>query len=158
MVVSDSHGGTWRLLDEFTVSSAVGNERAVVERVAEAVRGLGLSPAREDCLRTAVAEATMNAIEHGNRFRAELPVTIRVRASANELAVEIADQGGDRTIPEPPPPDLDAKLAGLQSPRGWGMFLIRNMVDDLRVTSDGTHHLVELILTLGGDGHDSETA
>jgi anti-sigma regulatory factor (Ser/Thr protein kinase) len=158
MVVSNAQGGTWRLLDEFSVPSAVGNERAVMERVAEAVRGLGLTPARVDRLRTAVAEATMNAIEHGNQFRADLPVTIRVRASADELAVGIADRGGDRVMPEPPPPDLDAKLAGLQSPRGWGLFLIRNMVDDLRVTSDGSHHLVELILILGGDGDDGETA
>jgi anti-sigma regulatory factor (Ser/Thr protein kinase) len=33
-----------------------------------------------------------------------------------------------------------------QSPRGWGLFLIKNLVDEMQVTSDETHHTVELIL------------
>ena len=43
-------------------------------------------------------------------------------------------------------PDLDAKLAGMQSPRGWGLFLIRNMVDELHTTTDEVHHTVELVM------------
>jgi anti-sigma regulatory factor (Ser/Thr protein kinase) len=43
-------------------------------------------------------------------------------------------------------PDIDAKLAGLQSPRGWGLFLIRNMVDELNTSSDDRHHTVELVV------------
>ena len=35
-------------------------------------------------------------------------------------------------IPEAEAPDLEAKLEGLQKPRGWGLFLIQNMVDDVR--------------------------
>ena len=46
-------------------------------------------------------------------------------------------------------PDLDAKLAGLQSSRGWGLFLIQNMVDELHVSSDDRHHTVELIMNRG---------
>jgi hypothetical protein len=38
----------------------------------------------------------------------------------------------------------------LQSPRGWGLFLIKNMVDDMHITSDDTHHTVELVLHLKG--------
>ena len=40
---------------------------------------------------------------------------------------------------------------GAQAPRGWGLFLIKNMVDDMRVSGDGTHHTVELFLNLKGD-------
>jgi hypothetical protein len=47
-------------------------------------------------------------------------------------------------------PDLEAKLAGMQSPRGWGLFLIQNMVDEMNVTGDEHHHTVELILHLDG--------
>ena len=51
-------------------------------------------------------------------------------------------------------PDLEAKLAGLQKPRGWGLFLIENMVDELRVSDADGRHTVELVLNLegGGDG------
>jgi anti-sigma regulatory factor (Ser/Thr protein kinase) len=45
-----------------------------------------------------------------------------------------------------PAPDLEAKLSGQQSPRGWGLFLIRNMVDEMRVTTVPGHNVMELIL------------
>jgi anti-sigma regulatory factor (Ser/Thr protein kinase) len=139
-----------RLLDEFEVSSEPGTERAAVERVARAVAELDLSASRMERLKTAVGEGVMNAAEHGNQGRPELPVAIRVTASATELEVAVTDQGGDQPIPEAPQPDLEAKLAGAQGPRGWGLFLIRNMVDDLRTSGDELHHTVHLIVHLGG--------
>jgi anti-sigma regulatory factor (Ser/Thr protein kinase) len=91
----------------------------------------------------------MNAIEHGNCNRPELPVEIRVQASASEVLVEIVDQGGaGAPIGEAETPDLYAKLDGAQSPRGWGLFLIKSMVDDMRVSSDERHHRIELIMHL----------
>jgi anti-sigma regulatory factor (Ser/Thr protein kinase) len=151
-----------RLLDEFEVPSEIGSERAPVERVVRAVAPLDLPASRIEQLRTAVAETIMNAVEHGNNGRPELPVAIRVTASATELEVAVTDQGGDRPIPEAPDPDLEAKLAGMQDPRGWGLFLIRNMVDDLRISGDPLHHTVHLVMHLGGArggreaGDDSE--
>jgi anti-sigma regulatory factor (Ser/Thr protein kinase) len=140
----------------FTIPSEQGNERAASERVAEAVASLGLEPARLERLKTAVSEAVMNAIEHGNQSNPELPVEIGIRRDGAELLVRITDQGGDREIAEAETPDLEAKLDGLQKPRGWGLFLIKNMVDDLRVTTDGIHHTAELVMRLegGNDGDD----
>ena len=101
-------------------------------------------------LKTAVGEATMNAMEHGNQYREQAPVSIRLETTPDRLSVFITDQGGGQDIPEPETPDLEAKLEGMQSPRGWGLFLIKNMVDDLQVTTDDRHHTVELILHLKG--------
>jgi serine phosphatase RsbU (regulator of sigma subunit)/anti-sigma regulatory factor (Ser/Thr protein kinase) len=143
-----------RLLDEFTVASETGVERAAVLRVTSTVAPLELPAARLEQLKTAVAETIMNAVEHGNQGRAELPVTIRVTASAASLEVAVTDQGGERPIPDAPEPDLDAKLAGLQAPRGWGLFLIRNMVDDLRTSGDGRHHTVHLLMRLDKEAAD----
>jgi serine phosphatase RsbU (regulator of sigma subunit)/anti-sigma regulatory factor (Ser/Thr protein kinase) len=136
---------------EFSFPSQPGNERQAIERVAQAVQGLGLPAGRLEKLKTAVGEATMNAMEHGNRYRPDVPVKIRVVAGAQQLSVFITDAGGGREIPQAETPDIQAKLDGQQSPRGWGLFLIRNMVDDLRVTSDAQHHTVELILRWKGD-------
>jgi anti-sigma regulatory factor (Ser/Thr protein kinase) len=135
---------------EFSIPSQPGNERLAIERVAQAVEQLRLPLGRLEKLKTAVGEATMNAMEHGNRYRQDLPVKIRVEATAQQLSVFITDSGGGREIPQAETPDLEAKLDGLQSPRGWGLFLIRNMVDDLQVTSDAQHHTVELILRWEG--------
>ncbi len=142
-----------RLLADFTVRSQPGNERLAMQQVADAVGELSLPPARLERLKTAVAEATMNAIEHGNENRAELPVAIRVTASEERVAVQVTDRGGERAIPEnPETPDLEAKLAGLQKPRGWGLYVIKNMVDEMHVSSDSTHHTVELVLRLADRG------
>jgi anti-sigma regulatory factor (Ser/Thr protein kinase) len=152
---SDSEGrnGTRRVLAELSVPSEPGNERRAMEVVAGAVKGAGLTEQRLERLKTAVAEATMNAMEHGNGYRAEVPVKIRVLSSEADLSVRITDQGGS-PVPDPDKeaPDLEAKLEGLQTPRGWGLFLIKNMVDEMHVTSDESHHTIELVMHLeGGD-------
>ena len=138
----------WRRLDEWALPSAPGNERLAIARVAEVVGALDLAPERLEALKTAVGEATMNAMEHGNNYSPNLPVTIEVVASQTALAVRITDEGGSDVIPQAAMPDLDAKLAGLDTPRGWGLYLIKSFVDEVRVTGDGVHHTVELILAL----------
>jgi serine phosphatase RsbU (regulator of sigma subunit)/anti-sigma regulatory factor (Ser/Thr protein kinase) len=149
-VVDATEEGTpmrhWKELAEFTVPSAPGNERIAMQRVAEIVANENLPSSRLERLKTAVAEATMNAMEHGNRYQPELDVLIQVAESRSALRVRITDHGGDRAIPETTAPDIDAKLSGQQSPRGWGLFLIRNMVDELHTSSDDVHHTVELVM------------
>jgi serine phosphatase RsbU (regulator of sigma subunit)/anti-sigma regulatory factor (Ser/Thr protein kinase) len=137
-----------RRLAAFEVASEPGNERQAIDQVAEAVAGLGLDDARLERLKTAVGEATMNAIEHGNQNRPELPVEVGVAADDAQVTVRITDQGGERPLPEVETPDIEAKLAGLQTPRGWGLFLIQNMVDELRTTVDEQHHTIELVMHL----------
>jgi anti-sigma regulatory factor (Ser/Thr protein kinase) len=140
--------GHERRLAAFVVASEEGNERLAIDQVAEAVAGLGLDDARLERLKTAVGEATMNAIEHGNRNRPELPVEVSVVADKTDVKVRITDQGGERPLPEVETPDIEAKLAGLQTPRGWGLFLIENMVDELRTAVDEHHHTIELVMHL----------
>ncbi len=155
---SDQKGrnGAWRVLAELSVPREPGNERLAMERVAEVVKELGLSEQRLEKLKTAVAETTMNAMEHGNRYRPEVPVVIDVLSSGADLSVRINDQGKS-LVPDPDAevPDLEAKLEGLQTPRGWGLFLIRNMVDEMHITSDEVHHAVGLVMHLEG-GEDAD--
>ena len=149
---SKGRNGTWRVLAELSVPSEPGNERTATEVVAGAIKDVGLTEQRLERLKTAVAEATMNAMEHGNEYRPEVPVKIQVLSSEADLSVRITDQGGS-PVPDPnkAAPDLEAKLEGLQTPRGWGLFLIKNMVDEMHVTSDESHHTIELVMHLEGD-------
>jgi anti-sigma regulatory factor (Ser/Thr protein kinase) len=144
-----------RRLDAFELPSEPGNERLALARVAETVQGLGLSDARLEKLKTAVAEATMNAIEHGNGNRAEIPVEVEVTQQGDEIVVAISDQGGEEhpSNSEAEQPDLLKKLDGAQSPRGWGLFLIRNMVDAMDITTNGQRHTIWLTVRTGGAAH-----
>lgn len=135
----------------FCVDSSPGNEREAMIRVAEAVATLALPSDRLDKLRTAVSEAAMNAIEHGNQGLAELPIEVDVDAVGGVLTVRISDEGRSGPVGQAEVPDLEAKLDGLQKPRGWGLFLIENMVDELRSYDADGRHTVELVLNLEGD-------
>ncbi len=136
----------WRTLAELAVPSEPGNERRAMKEVAASVDGLGLSKRSLERLKTAVAEATMNAMEHGNKYRKDAPVLIHVSASETELSVRITDEGSGPKNPAPETPDLEAKLESQQSPRGWGLFLIESMVDEMKISGDQDHYTVELIL------------
>jgi serine phosphatase RsbU (regulator of sigma subunit)/CHASE1-domain containing sensor protein/anti-sigma regulatory factor (Ser/Thr protein kinase) len=144
-----------RILSDFTFPSEPGNERRAMEEVARAVSGLGLPERTLERLKTAVAEATMNAMEHGNRYNPNVPVKIQVWLLEERLLVRIIDRGS-----APPPssttevPDLEAKLVGTQTRRGWGLFVIQNMVDEVRVSGNPDHHTIELVMHLerGEDG------
>src|ERR687889_1890704 len=105
---SDSRGrnGTWRVLAELSVPSELGNERHATEVVAGAIKDVGLEGQRLERLKTAVAEATMNAMEHGNHYRPEAPVKIQVLSSEADLSVRITDQGGS-PVPDTQVPDLE---------------------------------------------------
>jgi len=140
--------GPTHQLVEFEVPSAEGNERLALQRVSAIVTPLGLDQARLKRLETAVGEATMNAMEHGNGYRVDQPVTVRVLTEANLVRVQITDLGGGAPERETEEPDIEAKLAGLQRPRGWGLFLIKNMVDEAHETSDGAGHTLELVMHL----------
>ena len=142
-----------RTLADFSVPSEPGNERLALKTVAATATNLGISGENLERLKTAVAEATMNAMEHGNGYRPEVPVELQVLATDRDLLVRITDRGSG-----PPPredadaPDLEAKLEGMQTARGWGLFLIKSMVDEMNISGDEGHHTVELVVHLGAEG------
>jgi anti-sigma regulatory factor (Ser/Thr protein kinase) len=138
------------VLVEFNVTSEEGNERVAIDRVVDAVDGLALPTKTLERLKTAVGETVMNAIEHGNKYREDLEVAVVVSASPERIAVKVTDHGGDRPIPTAETPDIEAKLVGDQSPRGWGLFLVGQMVDDLKSTSHDGLHTVELVMNREG--------
>jgi serine phosphatase RsbU (regulator of sigma subunit)/anti-sigma regulatory factor (Ser/Thr protein kinase) len=144
----------WKSLALFHLPSRAGNERQAMEKVVQSLLDVELPVARLERLKTAVSEATMNAMEHGNHYREDLSVDIEVLTQPDAVKVLITDHGGQQDIPMTETPDLEAKLEGLQSPRGWGLFLIKNMVDDMQVTTDKDHHTVALILKRQGEDHE----
>lgn len=149
----DDVTGSVQVLASYELPSRPGGERAVVDRLREILDTdrVALADDRRAALETAVAEAAMNAMEHGNQNLAELPVEVAVRIEGDLLVVAVTDQGRGAAMPtDVEDPDIEAKLRGDQSPRGWGLFLIRNMVDDMRVTTEAGKQTVELMMRLGG--------
>ena len=138
-----SEGTGWRLLAALQAPSRPDGERALIARVERAIAGVRLSASQVENVRTAVSEAVMNAVEHGNHERPELPVTVRVLSGEGRLRIEVTDRGA-WPFRAPDEPSLAAKLAGEQPARGWGRHLIAAMTDEMADSGDATHHTVRI--------------
>jgi anti-sigma regulatory factor (Ser/Thr protein kinase) len=65
------------------------------------------------------------------------------------LLVRVIDRGsGPTSSLTAKGPDLEAKLENTQTARGWGVFLMERMVDEVRVSGNPDHHTVELVMRL----------
>ncbi len=147
---SDPERVAWSTVTAFSLPSQPGNERVAIQQVIEAIEPLGLPPSSIERLQTAVGEGVMNAMEHGNKYQPDVPVVIRAEVSNGAIRVGITDQGDPIPL-ESEQPDIELKLAGMQSPRGWGMFLIKNMVDEMQVVDDAAGHTLQLMIQRKGD-------
>jgi len=110
--------------------SEIGYEKVAMNSAAALAEIMGFSPDRIDDLRTAVGEACLNAVEHGNRCLANIKVLVTLRTQDGELCVAIQDRGSHAIIAQSRP-SLDEKIRGNDRARGWGMFLIENLVDEM---------------------------
>jgi serine phosphatase RsbU (regulator of sigma subunit)/anti-sigma regulatory factor (Ser/Thr protein kinase) len=136
------------ILTEFSLPSLSGNDRAAMERVSSVLNPYNLETGLLQRIKTAVAETALNAIEHGNLYQPELPVTLRVMTTLKALSIRVSDCGDKRSIPELTPPNLTDKLEGKQPSRGWGLYLIKNMTDDFRIYNYESGNTVELLFKL----------
>ena len=113
---------------------------------------MGFRDDRVEDLKTAVAEACINAIEHGNRLNDKLSVGVVLSAGVDSLEVKVIDDGKGMSK-RPAKPDIDRKMHGEEGPRGMGMFLIQALVDEAEwvAGSNGKSSYVRLMIRLDKD-------
>jgi serine/threonine-protein kinase RsbW len=76
-----------------------------------------------------VAEACLNAIEHGNKMDTSTKVGITLTIEESKLQVSVKDEG--KGFKEIPNPSIENKIGGKDKPRGWGIFLIKSLVNEV---------------------------
>ena len=116
-------------LVQVSLPSELGYEKVAMSTAASVAKLMGFSEDRIDDLKTAVAEACINAIEHGNELNSALSVGVMLSTSEDRLEVRVIDEGAGLNAAAPTP-DIDLKVSGEQDPRGLGMFLIQSLVDE----------------------------
>ncbi|OXS59141.1 hypothetical protein B1A99_10925 [Cohnella sp. CIP 111063] len=113
---------------EWRIPSRIGCEKRVMRKVAAAVAGHCPGEERSEEMATAVAEACLNAIEHGNRLVSRLPVTVRLTVDSEKYRIRVFDQGS--AVPEVRPDSLTlAERWQAERPRGWGLRIIDSLAD-----------------------------
>ncbi len=120
---------------ELHIPSELGYEKVAMAAAASVARKMGFSPDRIEDLKTALAEACINAIEHGNRQRADTHVLVVLTVEDSRLQIDVRDQG-DQVIPaDAPTPHIEDRIDGTTPSRGWGMFLIQHLMDEVEFVS-----------------------
>lgn len=115
---------------EIHIPSVLGYEKVAMDSAAAVARLMQFHESRIEDLKTAVAEACTNAMEHGNRMKQDTRVMVTLKMGNKSLEVNVADQGQGlkKSVPEP---SLEKQLRDCEDTRGWGMFLIKNLVDEV---------------------------
>lgn len=141
-----------QMLDERTLEvnlpNKMGYERIAMECSASFAKIVGLARDRVDDLKTAVAEACLNAMEHGNKGRTDARVIVTMNFDHCTFSITVMDEG-EGVVELPEDPDIEKKVEQLQAPRGLGIFLIRKLVDEVefnKITNQG--NVVRMVLKM----------
>jgi serine/threonine-protein kinase RsbW len=113
----------------------VPNVELVAAKAVETLgRALGMHQTRVEAASVALVEACLNAMEHGGG-----PVVVRVQGDSRDskpcLSIEVEDHG-QGFDPERAPRNSSTKVLGSASKRGWGLTLIRELMDEVQIQSE----------------------
>ena len=113
------------------LSNELGYERIAMACSASFAQMFGCSPERIEDLKTVVAEAAINAMQHGNKGRADARVIVYMNCRDSVINVSVIDEG-DGIKEFPPDPDTERIIDELDPPIGYGVFLINQLADKVQ--------------------------
>src|ERR1700753_3631469 len=137
---------------EVKLPSRLGFEKVAMGTAASVAKLMGFPDDRIEDLKTALAEACINAIEHGNHLDEKLCVGVILSVTDEALEVKVMDDGSG-IGKTPAKPNIDRKMHGEEDPRGMGMFLIQALVDEAEWVkgTQGKSSYVRLVIRLDKD-------
>jgi len=123
---------------EISLPNQIGYERIAMACSESFAKMLGLSLERIEDLKTIVAEAAINAMQHGNKERPDTRVTVSMTFKDDTIHIAVMDEG-DGVKELTPTPDIERIVNELDPPVGFGTFLIRELADQVEFdkTADG---------------------
>ena len=121
----------------------VPNVELVAAKAVETLGGaLGMHQTHVEAASVAMVEACLNAMEHGGG-----PFTVRLRSDNHDsrqcLLIEVEDHGGGFD-PATAPQNSATRVLGSTMKRGWGLTLIRELMDEVQIRSAPGKTLVHM--------------
>jgi serine/threonine-protein kinase RsbW len=127
---------------EIYIPSELGYEKIAISAVAVVAQKMGFSPDRIEDVKTSVGEAVANAIEHGNQLKVEIKVLVILTVQEKSLALQVVDQG------QQPIPTLPLQRQEREDHRGWGMFLIQSLMDEVQIMARPGRNEIRMVIHL----------
>ncbi len=133
---------------EIILANQIGYERLAMACSASFAEMLGFSKDRIEDLKTIVAEASINAMQHGNKGRTDAKVIVSLGYQDGTIWVSVADEG-EGIKEKPPNPDIEKIIEEDQALCGFGLFLIEKLADQVEFKrSAGKGHVVAMALKM----------
>lgn len=133
---------------EVSLVNQLGYERVAMACSASFAQMMGLPSERIEDLKTMVAEAAINAMMHGNKGRPDARVTVSMNCQDNSINITVTDEG-DGITHFPPKPDIERIIEDLESPVGFGLFLIEQLADQVEFNKEtGGRHVVKMVIKM----------
>ena len=143
MMITNNDGSV-----ELILANQLGFEKIAVTCSAAFAQLYGFPRDRIEDLKTMVGEAFSNAMQHGNRGRADAKVTVSLEYKNQVLVVRVMDEGaGIETVP--PVPVIDDLIKQERVITGFGLFLMRGLADEvefLELADKG--HVVKMTINM----------
>jgi serine/threonine-protein kinase RsbW len=133
---------------EISLTNQIGYERIAMACSASFAEMFGFPKDRIEDLKTIVAEASINAMQHGNKGRTDARVTVSLGYQDGTIWVWVTDEG-EGIKEKPPSPDIEKIIEEGQSLCGFGLFLIKQLADQVEFKESADKgHVVEMALNM----------
>jgi serine/threonine-protein kinase RsbW len=135
---------------ELNLPSKFGYERIAIGGLAAFAKSVGFSSPRIEDLKTSVAEACTNAVQHGNKGKPEARVLVTAKFQDDVLWISVFDEGNGMKT-ELKDPDIERIIDSLDPPVGFGVFLMKRLMDKVEFDRTSNHlHEVRMMMKLKG--------
>lgn len=131
---------------ELNLPNVLGYERVAMGCAESFAKSLCFKKERIEDLKTAVAEACSNAIRHGNKGLGGARVRVSMCHKNGDFHVVVTDKGNG-ILKLPTLPDIGKLVDGVTPLGGFGLFLIKELVDHVDFNEMTSHgHAVHMVM------------
>ena len=125
---------------EISLTIPVAPDMEIVATAQAAALGeyIGMPRDKIDEVKLALVEACINAFEHSGTRDEQLHLTFRIgkdEEGKEWLEVEVFDQGRGFDHARIETPSIEKSFSGEKKKRGWGLQIIRSLMDSVAITS-----------------------
>ena len=136
----------YRVISDTEYRATTGIEVKIADSACTAASDIGFGIELQEEIRLAVIEAVINAIEHGSGTGGKIVVRLAEILDKGTFVVMIQDFGSGFDSDSTETPDIKDKIHVKGSyKRGWGLKLMREMMDEVRIDSDDDGTIITLV-------------
>jgi serine/threonine-protein kinase RsbW len=133
---------------EIILANQLGYERVAMACSASFAQLFGFPKDRIEDLKTVVAEASINAMQHGNKGKIDAKVVVTIGFQNDAIWIWVGDEGDGIKVVSPKP-NIDKIIEADETLSGFGLYIIEQLADHVEFKERPERgHIVEIALNM----------